>query len=260
MNMPVSTIQSDTADKTSLYGALRRHVTGWYQRAYGDASPHARMIEFYASETERRTSILFGPWEQELHASPPAAVLDVGCGFASIPVYLAWHWRQSRVLATDRTDYYYACGAGAAEELGLDNIRFETRDIGAIDQQGEFDLVMSCNMLNFMTSPEQLQDALGRLATACRSGGRVVVYTPHFWSFFEPFTRLPLLHFLPPAWQDRIVRKLGKRSGMLDVRNPSLGEIRRALEPHGVVLESVYPPLAVQRVAGTHMTAWFRKR
>jgi ubiquinone/menaquinone biosynthesis C-methylase UbiE len=217
------------------------------------------MIDFYASGTERRTDILLGPLKQEYMRNPPIKVLDVGCGYASIPVFLAWQWPQSEIYATDRTDSYFSCGARAAAEAGVCNIHFEIEEVGQINYHEEFDLVLSCNMLNYMTSRQMLDDTLTRLAAATKPGGRLITYTPHFWSYREPFTYIPCLHFLPRAMQDRIVRGLGKRSGLLDVRNPSLREISNSLDKNGFRRIGVEPAGMLARVKTTHLTAWFEK-
>lgn len=243
-----------------LFSALRKQVGDWYENAYGDRDAYSKMIEFYASGTERRTDILLGPLKKQFNQQPPAKVLDVGCGYASIPVYLAWQWGNSDIFATDQTDSYYVCGHAAADQLKLTNIKFATRKLDALDDVEEFDLVMSCNMLNYMTSKEILKDALTRLAKATKKKGYLIIYTPHFWSFREPFTSIPMLHFLPKTVQDKIVRKLGKRSGLLDVRNPSLGEFSRILMRQGFNRIGVRPMHRLERIRRTHITSWFQKQ
>ena len=247
-------------DKAIVYSALRKHIGEWYERAYGDRESYLKMIEFYASGTEKRTDILLGPLKTKLHQQPPEKILDVGCGYASIPVYLAWKWRKSNFLATDLTDSYYQCGKLAAETLKFSNIQFATRKLDELADVEAFDLVMSCNMLNYMTSREMLDDALTRLARVTQKNGYLIIYTPHFWSFREPFTAIPMLHFLPRTLQDKIVRKLGKRSGLLDVRNPSLGEITRKLEQKGFECLGVRPKYKIERIRRTHISLWFQKR
>ncbi len=246
--------------KSIIFSALRKHIGGWYEKAYGDREAYSKMIEFYASGTERRTDILLGPLKTQFNHQPPAKILDVGCGYASIPVYLAWQWRDSDILATDLTDSYFVCGQAAAEQLKLSNIQFAVRKLGALTDVEEFDLVMSCNMLNYMTSRKILEDALTRLARATKKKGHLIIYTPHFWSFREPFTSIPMLHFLPRTVQDKIVRKLGKRSGLLDVRNPSLGEISRILVKQGFNRIGVSPEYKFERFRRTHITSWFQKQ
>ena len=246
-------------DKQSLFLALQEHVGAWYENAYSEREAYSKMIDFYASGTERRVDILLGPLKAEYLQSPPGSILDVGCGYASIPVFLAWQWPQTKILATDRTESYFTCGAKAAAQAGVDNIGFDIRETGQIEYKEEFDLVLSSNMLNFFTSREMLDDTLTRLAAATKPGGRLITYTPHFWSFREPFTSIPFLHFLPREMQDKIVRRLGKRSGLLDVRNPSLREISSTLSMNGFRRIAVTPAGAIARARTTHLTAWFEK-
>lgn len=258
--MPLETaLEPDPMNSDIVIAALRRHVGEWYEKAYGERGSYTRSIEFYASGTAARVDTLLRPLKSAFTAAPPRKVLDVGCGFASISVVLASIWPQSRITANDITDYYYAHGRAAAGELGLGNIDFETREIDGMVSEDEFDFVICCNMLNYLTSRAGMEYALGRLAAATRKGGYIVVHTPHFWSVREPFSQIPLLHFLPMPLKDGIVRTLGKRSTLRDIRLPSLREISTALAVHGCTRLEAEPRMVVVRPLYTHVTAWFRK-
>jgi trans-aconitate methyltransferase len=203
--------------------------------------------------------MLLGPYLAELDASPPRAILDVGCGYGSIPVWLAARYPQSRVRATDVADRYYVAGRAAAADLGLPNIAFETRDVLELKEEAQYDLVLGCNMMNFMNTPAKLETACANLCRAARPGGLVAVQTPHFWTLLEAFTRLPLLHFLPIGWQDRVARATGRRSLMTDNRHPALGEMRRAFARHGGRVLGVHPASWLARRWRPHLVFWVRR-
>lgn len=245
-------------DSQVVVDALRRHLEAWFRHEIPNKEPRGAAITAYSSGTQARIDKLFGPLAPALMNHPPADVLDVGCGFGSIPVYLANLWPHSQILATDVSDRFYRCGKSVSEEHGLGNITFKSMSVEDIEASEEFDLVMSCNMLNFMNSRERLEDALFHLWRAARPGGKICIYTPHFWQPREPFTKIPLLHFLPVPWQDRIARRLNKRSTLLDVRNPSVHEIRSAFERRGAKFVGVAPGLPY-RLVRTHVALWFQK-
>src|SRR5262245_14689568 len=102
--------------------ALERRIEAWYRQETPDKEPRRAAIAAYSTGTRRRIDKLFGPLAPLLMGHPPAEVLDVGCGFGSIPVYLADLWPGSRILATDVSDRFYRCGKSVGEELGLENV------------------------------------------------------------------------------------------------------------------------------------------
>lgn len=241
--------------------ALEPPLRAWYEAAYGrpPTAGEERMIAFYSSGTGARIAALLGPHEAELELKPPEGILDVGCGYGSIPVFLAARWPKARVLATDVSDRFYSVGRAAAADLGLSNLTFASARAECLEEAGAYDLVLSCNMLNFMNSRDLLERALDHIWRAARPGGLIVVHTPQFWSLREPFTGLPGLQLLPIAWQDAIARRTGRRSLMTDNRHPSLGEIRRVLVRRRARFLGVRPRRRIGRLASTHLTAWFRK-
>jgi 2-polyprenyl-3-methyl-5-hydroxy-6-metoxy-1,4-benzoquinol methylase len=242
-----------------LEAALRKHVGAWYANAYGDAAPHAKMIETYATGAAFKIKALLGPRLEAFMANPPRRVLDVGCGFAHIPVTLANLWPRTEVVATDLRDSYYRHGRAAAEELGLRNVRFESVAAEEVDMPGAFDLVLSTNMLNFMPTHERLARTLAAMARATAPGGFVGTYTPHFGSIREAFTGVPFLHWLPRPLQSRISKRLGKRSNLEDVRSPALGEMREIMAAEGMRFVGVDPPGAYRRLRRTHIAVWYER-
>ncbi len=241
--------------------ALEKHVGEWYRRIYGEnlGPGHLAGIRNYSHGTGERARLLLGPHLAGFDTTPPPAILDAGCGYGSIPVWLAERYPRARVLATDTSERFFVAGRAAAADLGLTNIEFAAQDVLELRAEAAYDLVMGCNMLNFMNTPDKLAQACANLCRAARPGGLIAVQTPHFWTLFEPFTRIPLLQFLPIGLQDRIARATGKRSLMTDSRLPSLGELERAFSSCGARVLAVHPRSRLRRWLGYPVILWARR-
>lgn len=236
---------------------LKQHVSEWYLKAYGPELTEAqeRAIDCYSTDTACRAHLLLGDMLSSYDASPPKKVLDVGCGYGSIPLFLAARWPTAEVLATDVAERYFWVGQAAAERSGVSNIEFRVADLRRLDV-GRFDLITCCNVLNFMNSPEALRQACGKLMAALRPDGGLFINTPHRWCFFEPFTGLPLLQFLPVRMQDRIARSAGRRSLMTDNRHPSVSELKKLFAGLGGEVALVHPAYSLSRLRSSHVRLW----
>lgn len=74
--------------------------------------------------------------------------------------------------------------ATAPESAVLEKVQFEVGDAHALRADlGDFDLVLACNLLCRMAEPKRL---LERFDTLVKSGGQLVLTTPHTW--MEAFT------------------------------------------------------------------------
>lgn len=245
----------------AVLDALESCVRDWYLETGGRplTAAEERMVRFYSHETPRRAQTLLGPLAARFAERAPGMVLDVGSGYGSIPCWLAAQWPSAFIQASDVDDRFYKVGRAAAAMAGLDNIALRSVPLGELDEQQRYDLVLSCNMLNFMNTKASLTDGLERLWRAARPGGAIAVYTPHYWSLREPFTGIPGLQHLPLSWQDSIARRTGKRSLMTDNRHPSLGEISRVFRRLGARMVDVQPASPLRRFRSTHIMAWFEK-
>lgn len=241
--------------------ALAHHVRGWYIANYGSelTASQEKEIAFYSSGTDARVARLFGSHLADLDRRPPEAVVDLGCGYGAFAIHLAARWPTTRIVATDVSDRFFLVGRAAAQDLRLQNVSFRAQRVEELEDAEVYDLVISCNMLNFMNSRELLQEALFRLWRSAKPGGLILVHTPHYWSLREPFTGLPGLQLLPIYYQDYIARRTGKRSLMTDNRHPSFGEIRRAMVRHGAALLEARPTEPWRRLLTRHITVWFQK-
>ena len=123
----------------------------------------------------------------------------------------------------------------------------------------EFDLVLLSNMLCYMTSHDDLRRACENAWRATRPGGRIALYTPHRGSMKEPFTRLPVIHWLPMGLRERIAVKSGRRTTMRDVRLPSTGELRSIFNGLGAKSIRQSPEGAATLLRTTHIFQWIEK-
>lgn len=238
--------------------ALERHLLEWYRRANGrpPTAAELRSIAVYSHDVDARVRNLFGDDFDDLNRVPPQSILDTGCGYGSIPVYLAARFPAAKIFATDVTDHYFWVGQAAAADLGLKNIEFAVADLRSLPRDRRFDFVMSCNMLNFMASRADLERGVAALASTLADQGRLFIHTPHFWSVFEPFTGIPFLQFLPRRWQSALARWSGRRSTLDDNRHPSLREIAQILARHGCRIRNVTPSSVLGRLRRSHITLW----
>jgi cyclopropane fatty-acyl-phospholipid synthase-like methyltransferase len=69
--------------------------------------------------------------------------MDAGCGQGSALIALARRFPRSRFTGYDFAADAIAHAATAVRNAGLDNIRFEVRELTGYEEQGRFDFVTS---------------------------------------------------------------------------------------------------------------------
>ncbi|MBS7698666.1 MULTISPECIES: methyltransferase domain-containing protein [unclassified Chelatococcus] len=95
-------------------------------------------------------------------------VLDAGCGSGRALVAMAQHFPRSRFVGYDLNDDALAAGRAAAAALGLDNIRFDVRDMTAYEEAGRFDLITTFDAVHDQKDPAGM---LSGFARALKPGG-----------------------------------------------------------------------------------------
>lgn len=84
-----------------------------------------------------------------------AKVADVGCGRGKALLALAKAFPKSKYIGYDNYDPNIAYGNALAGKEGVaDRLRFEERSANLLPQSGDFDLIMTCDCLHDMVSPE----------------------------------------------------------------------------------------------------------
>ncbi len=96
------------------------------------------------------------------------AVLELGCGWGSLSLWMAEHYPASRITAVSNSYSQRAYIMERAKELGLANLEIITCDMNAFDTDARFDRVVSVEMFEHMRNWKAL---LGRVAGWLKPGG-----------------------------------------------------------------------------------------
>lgn len=114
-------------------------------------------------------------------------ILELGCGWGSLTLYLAQRFPRSRITAVSNSATQRSHIEQRCRELGLGNVLVRTRDMNQFDTgEGRFDRVVSVEMFEHMKNYAQL---LARISRWLRPGGLLFVhiFTHHRFAYhFEP--------------------------------------------------------------------------
>jgi cyclopropane-fatty-acyl-phospholipid synthase len=103
-------------------------------------------------------------------------VLDLGCGWGSLSLWIAERYPQARVVSISNSKLQREFIAARAAQRGLhDRVEVITADMNRFEAPGRFDRVMSVEMFEHMRNWEVL---LSRIASWLEPGGRAFVH--HF--------------------------------------------------------------------------------
>lgn len=111
-------------------------------------------------------------------------VLELGCGWGSLTLWMAEHYPASRILAVSNSAPQREHILARAAERGLSNILVHTTDMNVLDTSQRFDRVVSVEMFEHMRNWEQL---LGRIAGWLRPEARVFLHVFAHQRFAYPF-------------------------------------------------------------------------
>ena len=111
-------------------------------------------------------------------------VLELGCGWGSLTLWMAAHYPSSRIVAVSNSRRQRDFILGRAARRGLENVDVVTADMNVFDTGQRFDRVVSVEMFEHMRNWEEL---LGRVASWLAPGGRLFVHVFCHRSFAYPF-------------------------------------------------------------------------
>ncbi len=111
-------------------------------------------------------------------------VLELGCGWGSLTLWMAEHYPGSEILAVSNSAPQREFILGRAAERGLKNLDVITCDMNVFHTEERFDRVVSVEMFEHMRNWE---DLLGRVAGWLRADGRMFMHVFAHRSYAYPF-------------------------------------------------------------------------
>lgn len=87
-------------------------------------------------------------------------ILELGCGWGSLTLWMAEHYPNSRILAVSNSSSQREWIQMRAEERGLENVRVITVDVNVLNTDDAFDRVVSVEMFEHVRNWEALLDRI----------------------------------------------------------------------------------------------------
>jgi cyclopropane-fatty-acyl-phospholipid synthase len=113
-------------------------------------------------------------------------ILELGCGWGSLTLWMAAHYPQSRITAVSNSHSQRAYIEGEAARRGLANVRIITCDMNVFDIDDRFDRVVSVEMFEHMRNwPEMFKRVSGWLKPGGRFFMHVFVHRTTPYLFLE---------------------------------------------------------------------------
>lgn len=112
-------------------------------------------------------------------------ILELGCGWGSLTLWMATHYPQSRITAVSNSHGQREFIEGRCRELGLSNVEVITCDANRFEPAGEFDRVVSVEMFEHLRNWREM---LKRIDGWLRPGGRAFFHVfchRHYPYLFE---------------------------------------------------------------------------
>ncbi len=100
-------------------------------------------------------------------------ILELGCGWGSLTLYMAAHFPHSRITAVSNSHSQRQHLEEAAASRGLRNIHVITADMNDFQPDGQYDRVVSVEMFEHMRNYQQL---FGRVADWLRPDGKFFMH------------------------------------------------------------------------------------
>jgi cyclopropane-fatty-acyl-phospholipid synthase len=112
-------------------------------------------------------------------------VLELGCGWGSLTLWMAEHYPASRITAVSNSRTQREFILARAAERGLRNVEVITADANVFATERRFDRVVSVEMFEHMRNYAVLME---RISTWLRPGGKLFVHIFCHRSLMYPFT------------------------------------------------------------------------
>lgn len=105
--------------------------------------------------------------------SDGARILELGCGWGSLTLWMAKHYPNSHITAVSNSSSQRLEVEKLARERGLSNVEVITADMNVFSPVGTFDRVVSVEMFEHMRNYEEL---LRRISTWLNPNGKLFVH------------------------------------------------------------------------------------
>ncbi len=112
------------------------------------------------------------------------AVLELGCGWGSLSLYMAAKFPKSRITAVSNSHSQKRFIDGEAARLGLRNLEIVTADMNRFDTALRFDRIVSVEMFEHMRNYQEL---MRRIASWSKPGALLFVHIFTHRTFAYPF-------------------------------------------------------------------------
>jgi cyclopropane-fatty-acyl-phospholipid synthase len=143
----------------TVLGGRLKYSCGWWPVGVRDLdTAEARMLDL----TCRRAQIRDG-----------MTILDLGCGWGSLGLWIAEHYAECRVLALSNSKLQRDFILGRCERRDLSNLEVLTADINVFDTERRFDRVVSIEMFEHLRNHEAI---LSRIARWLAPDGKLFVH------------------------------------------------------------------------------------
>ena len=111
-------------------------------------------------------------------------VLELGCGWGSLSLYLAERFPGTRIVAVSNSSGQKNYIDGEIRKRGLSNLQVMTADMNSFEAQGTFDRVVSVEMFEHMRNWQLL---LRRIASGMNADGKLFIHVFTHHRFAYPF-------------------------------------------------------------------------
>lgn len=112
------------------------------------------------------------------------SLMDLGCGWGSLSLYLAEKYPNSEILALSNSATQRAYIEQTAREKGFTRLRVETADINVFQTERRFDRILSVEMFEHMRNYEKL---LSKVSDWLNPAGKLFVHIFTHQRFAYPF-------------------------------------------------------------------------
>lgn len=152
-----------------VLGRHLKYSSGFWKDGDTLDSSEARMLELYCERAKLQDG---------------QVLMDLGCGWGSLSLYLAGKYPASSILAVSNSSTQRAWIEAEAARRGLQNLKVETCDINVFETAQRFDRILSVEMFEHMRNYERL---LEKVSGWLKPDGYLFVHIFTHRNFAYPF-------------------------------------------------------------------------